>query len=427
MSYTKVSTIQLPVAYNVDRNDGARYTEGRVSRIMTLTRTRTGDRVPDWREKIEKGQNAGSNLSGRWITAAGTRHEAKQRFYDPWNPTQILEFSYSGDVPLVWDYGGPPAFSSDGWNDDADNRAKTKFWSAMRSEQIMVSGLTFLGELRETLSMIRRPAEGLQSLAKGYLDNVARKKRGFPKNPVNWARDLGNLWLEQAFGWTPLMSDIRNGIDAYNSFVDKDRTVRISKGAKAERLRLDETGGKDVLAGSPFVNPFCRKKVTFRHIVRYRGALRVQAATTARDRFSRFGFTPQDFIPTAWELLPWSFLVDYFTNIGDILEAVHTVSSNLVYVNKSDITESDLFSTWWMPYPHPLKPAGYKYVEPPVTVPGYARIRVRDVQRTANSGLSYPDFRFKLPGLKQAENMTALLGQANKRIHGQTFRFARSG
>jgi hypothetical protein len=33
------------------------------------------------------------------------------------------------------------------------------------------------------------------------------------------------------------------------------------------------------------------------------------------------GFRWEDFIPTVWELIPYSFLVDYFTNIGDVLSA----------------------------------------------------------------------------------------------------------
>jgi hypothetical protein len=33
------------------------------------------------------------------------------------------------------------------------------------------------------------------------------------------------------------------------------------------------------------------------------------------------GFDWSNFVPTLWEILPWSFAIDYFTNIGDVLSA----------------------------------------------------------------------------------------------------------
>lgn len=34
-----------------------------------------------------------------------------------------------------------------------------------------------------------------------------------------------------------------------------------------------------------------------------------------------FGIMPSQFLPTVWELIPYSWLVDYFTNMGDIVAA----------------------------------------------------------------------------------------------------------
>jgi hypothetical protein len=34
------------------------------------------------------------------------------------------------------------------------------------------------------------------------------------------------------------------------------------------------------------------------------------------------GVRARDFLPAVWEAIPYSFLIDYFTNIGDIIEAV---------------------------------------------------------------------------------------------------------
>jgi hypothetical protein len=46
------------------------------------------------------------------------------------------------------------------------------------------------------------------------------------------------------------------------------------------------------------------------------GEIRNDLSMVLRD----FGIHPlQDFVPTVWELMPWSFLVDYFSNVGDVL------------------------------------------------------------------------------------------------------------
>jgi hypothetical protein len=47
------------------------------------------------------------------------------------------------------------------------------------------------------------------------------------------------------------------------------------------------------------------------------------------------GFNLKEFVPTAWELIPYSFLVDYFSNIGEILEASVVNLSNLAYYGRT--------------------------------------------------------------------------------------------
>jgi hypothetical protein len=42
-----------------------------------------------------------------------------------------------------------------------------------------------------------------------------------------------------------------------------------------------------------------------------------------------------EFIPTAWELIPYSFVADYFANIGTILNSIPGLASDWVYVSKS--------------------------------------------------------------------------------------------
>jgi hypothetical protein len=46
-----------------------------------------------------------------------------------------------------------------------------------------------------------------------------------------------------------------------------------------------------------------------------------------------FGVDWRELVLTGWELIPYSFLVDYFTNIGEILEAHSLAVSNFHWKN----------------------------------------------------------------------------------------------
>lgn len=54
-----------------------------------------------------------------------------------------------------------------------------------------------------------------------------------------------------------------------------------------------------------------------------------------RDWHTRMGLTIQEFVPTVWELIPYSFVVDYFTNIGDVVNYAYSANLNWVYKSAS--------------------------------------------------------------------------------------------
>jgi hypothetical protein len=283
--------------------------------------------------------------------------------------------------------------------------------------------------------MLKHPAKALEDSAKQYLQavknaNRENRRRNFNKKPKNYIRELSNiasgLWLEYAFGWVPLLHDIQDARDAYNSLLDKDRIAHVSSGGKDARGSPGPITVTSPGYGLSMKVLWTNHRVDI-HKVRYRGAVKAQAVTTASDRLARFGFTPSEFLPTAWELLPWSFLADYFANIGDLINASMTDTSNVAWVNVTDIKEAHkdvyvrldmetLLSTFsgWTILSTESSPSHLKWIR-------------RSVSRSG-SGIPFPSLYFTYPKSDtRLLNVAALLQQVGfginpQRKSGRTYR-----
>jgi hypothetical protein len=360
--------------------------------------------------------------------------------------------TFTGWSNLAYEYADTwPTWVS--FNDASGNRAAVKFRNSIREAQVRVSGPTFLGEMRETLRMLRKPAAGLQNLLEHYLNDVTRaqkKHRGRPKpsaprpknadgtakgsknpyrgnDPVDpktgkpyWYGDLSALWLEYSFGWVPFLKDIDDALQAYWDKLEEERVVRISEGGKDFYSYNDAQW----LYTWPGISSAARVRVHGLHrqtsIVRYKGAVKAQAVTTYKDRAARWGFTPSEFVPTAWELLPWSFLVDYFVNIGEVLEAAVTDTSNVMFVNRSIVHKNEHV------YTQIGDPAFIKSLYPTSATyqldPGEVVKWDKTVTRDSDVGVPMPTLITKLPtSPSKLANMLALFAQTNSNVHPQRF------
>lgn len=396
------------------------------SQLYVFTEFRTGESQPKWRQLVSEHKNATTPLTAENIDWRGEKGFVRMRyFYDPiagfnskvrcMTETIGNGAAYEQQLPVI----------QTGWFSSSEDRARARTYAAIRQMQVKVSAPTFLGEMRQTLRQLRRPLGALGRSANEYLQRVKRNKKLFPPGRdgfSDWTKTLSESWLEYSFGWVPLLADIAGFRDAYNSLLDKDRVEHFSVGASSSRVRLESDTFASPTSGNVFLWCDKRQRIVDVHQVRYRGAVVARAATTTKDRLARFGFEPKEFFPTAWELLPWSFLIDYFVNIDDLLTASVTDTSSLAWLNRTErriVTDRVTYT--------PNKALSIAQINPIAFISFEGRTSsseytVTRVTRSVGVGLTPPSLYFELPNLELSPikglNMAALLNLARE-VHPQ--------
>jgi hypothetical protein len=402
------------------------FTKGRF-----LTRTRTGDFQPKWKQIIASGGNATTLLTATtWTTFDTDRSKAFLQFWEPdglGGKHTYVEEAW-GEVS-AWNHPIPTfqAFSS-----RAAARALAKVYSEIRKLEVVVSGPTFLGTLGQTMRMLRRPAEGLWNAIDRHCEELKRlnadnRRRYFSKKPRTYRQNLrrlaSDLWLEKQFGWNPFMMDIQDALEAYSSMFDFDRSVHFSCGGADAHLQDTQPRSGDYFAGGGSRLVYSGNlRIVDVHKVRYRGVVYAQAATTAADMRARWGFIPSEFVPTAWEILPWSFLADYFANIGDILSAAVTDTSKVRWLNRTEITASESSQTIGPDFKTMVaNVGGSSRVDLLHASSGWSKITVKNVQRSPTAALTWPQLRFTYPQSPwRKANIAALIGGINDSVYPQS-------
>ncbi|UJQ85573.1 MAG: putative maturation protein [Alehxovirus allonemoriscola] len=149
------------------------------------------------------------------------------------------------------------------------------------------------------------------------------------------AKDIANQNLAVQFGWMPLVHDLQNLLDLqrHMHLRAKELNRLYQKGGLKRRIRLGSgTAQATVLAPSAaisFAGVWNGKYERISHFDKW-GTIRwkptslppwgndVERQNLAIARIVS-GFTPEGLMQGAWDVVPWTWLLDWFTNAGDFL------------------------------------------------------------------------------------------------------------
>lgn len=200
------------------------------------------------------------------------------------------------------------------------NQALSNFYKKVGGVQF--DSLTFVGEMKETQTMLRSQTRALATSVLDYeagVRNSILSKR--LKSLTSIASFAADSWLEYQYGIRPLISDVKNAISAYAS-ADSLLTTKKLKGKSMGQW--SKTITQDVslpFLGTPMLGGVSSKfPVTYTRLVMCRvGA--IASTSPIYNTNPNWGLSWANVLPAAWELIPYSFLIDYFTNVGDIIQA----------------------------------------------------------------------------------------------------------
>jgi len=288
----------------------------------------------------------------------------------------------------------------------ADTAALTRLAQKTSDTQTTFQGGVFVGEIREAIHLVRHPLQSLGQALVGHLKLVAKRAKRIRHMKV-MSKMVTQSWLEFQFGVKPLLADIDDGAKALSEFVADDRR-REFKTFSVHASDESANNSSNVLCTSAsgyalaYANVRRHKTTTVKYLVCIGITPSVRSCA-----FGKFGISFSNFVPTLWELVPFSFVADYFTNIGDVIQGLANITVNPRWVMRWIITEDKEEATNFN--------LGTS-VNPQITQVcsgGYSSVVTRTVSRVPYVGSLVPDFRFEVPGMASLKwaNLAALSAQ----------------
>jgi hypothetical protein len=165
-----------------------------------------------------------------------------------------------------------------------------------------------------------RPNEVLNALLGTKADKGAIS--GYKKVVKDTTGVASDTWLAWQYGVRPLISDLKGAVKEYYKVRQTQPLIR----SYTLRASSDERmGGVQLEPWTSVYNPAAVRSSDLTQKAAIRAHVEFQDSAQAWDvSAQRLGLT--DPILLAWELIPYSFVIDWFVNVGEFLEASGTIT-----------------------------------------------------------------------------------------------------
>jgi hypothetical protein len=198
------------------------------------------------------------------------------------------------------------------------------FWvkSPAQRNRVIIDALLQLKDQKVNLAQAYAERRMTAGLVGDSLHRIARSimalRRGNWRQAGRWLKQnwkhAPGSWLEYQYGWNPLMNDVFGSIEALKARNSPSDWLITVKDSVMEKEKSEE-----FVPNTDFytAKPFWRMKERSRgHFIR----LDYEPGNDFLSCLSSLGLTNPLYL--AWELVPYSFVIDWFTPIGDWLSSL---------------------------------------------------------------------------------------------------------
>lgn len=306
--------------YANDPYFGAIYDNKTESQQGTFTQSNTfsGYKLPNWRDLVRQGQGATTPASGVMYFGQGQYYYAHAKF------RRISPPAGAGGYWGTEAFGIPnytSVFSGDPTPNasvvaEAENLCIRKFLDRAREAQASLRGES-VAEVTKTIKGILNPFQGIRKLTVDYLSDLRKVKRRVKDRRAR-RKILSDSYLEWTFGITPLANDV--GSLLANAAMQHPALQVIS--ANGSVPFAASTFGWNPFPGGAFLTSLGQIRSVSNYTMRIKGAVRTGAVLGNLPQYQNLGLQVSEILPTAWAVIPYSFVVDYFLNVGSVIDAL---------------------------------------------------------------------------------------------------------
>lgn len=304
-----------------------------MSDLVNFTKNFT---VKSYQQGVKPPIISGENASSVWKTVTRFKSATVR---NPKSASGWRQPSSYGRVEEIWtpyplgqsrvDFLGRPVEYYSYYNYNSYNRyaGKISLMTATDSmvDSVIMKALSKLKAQKVNLSVAFGERKEAAEMMAHTVTNIAKSVRQFRgRNPLQWLKvlknqtghgkrdNIPNSWLELQYGWKPLMQDVHGAVSALNG---RERDGDAYRATVKAALR--EKGTRTVQLNGP---PYCMYSVPLTY--EYGTAVRLDYVleNPLLATLAQLGITnPAELV---WELVPYSFVIDWFTPVGNYLSSL---------------------------------------------------------------------------------------------------------
>lgn len=213
--------------------------------------------------------------------------------------------------------------------------ADSKFYNKASGIIKALEGGELLGETHKTATAILRKSTQVFKFLTGswrqkWNSFLSSGRKG--NREANFKRVIAfasDNYLEWKFGVDPLLKDIQAlAHELKDDFLEVETFT--SRGSA--------TGVGQYVSNGTFGIPTLNLKTSVVTVeessIQYKAAIRLRRYGVG-GLAERLGLSPSNFVPTLYNLMPWSWLLDYATNVGDVVTAICFDPAKIAWCNRT--------------------------------------------------------------------------------------------